>query len=204
MNSYSDQTLTINDLGLSEEGSVFTNVIFNGEDISGKKFSFSVFNDCTFNMKFIGCDFVGAEGNSIPSGDAVDECLVLTGEDAPMTRSEWLESRRSRLLITTNATDTASPMDGIPDIAADDVSTCQINIQKQDADGNDLTGSGETDQVDIVNTRGKLSSLRVNLVNGAASVTLTSVPETVVSDISASSDQENVDDGSIRIQFAPV
>lgn len=106
------------------------------------------------------------------------------------------------LALTTDATDTSTPVNGIPDIDADGVATCTINIQKKSgADDSDMTGAGDNETVTLETDRGHLSVLSVALVNGAGSVTLKSVAETVTATITASAD--GLTAGSIQIQFAP-
>jgi hypothetical protein len=61
--------------------------------------------------------------------------------------------------------------------------------------------AGDNDTVDLECTRGKLSALRIDLVNGEGSVTLTSIAETCVSEVKAIA--QGMDPVSIQIQFAP-
>jgi len=107
--------------------------------------------------------------------------------------------------LTTDAEDTHQPYDGIPDIPADGTSQCNIFIKKKKRDGSYCTESSDDDQIDISCTRGKLNIIRTNLVNGEATVILTSISETCVSTIYAlgSSEGSFLDQGEIEIQFAP-
>ena len=107
------------------------------------------------------------------------------------------------LELTTDATDTADPIDGIPDIEANGISTCTITIKKVNGLGEYMTDAADDDTIDLKCTRGNLSALRVDLVNGEASVTLTSTTETCVSGIYAESQEEAVNEAKIQIQFAP-
>lgn len=129
--------------------------------------------------------------------------LTFTGPDVDPGSVALIDKPAPNYLeLTTDATDTADPINGIPDIPGDGVSTCLIKIQKKSgASGNDLTGGSHTDTVDLETDRGKLSDLRVNLVNGYAEVTLTSVPETCATFVSAVAEGLGV--GEIQIQFAP-
>jgi hypothetical protein len=81
--------------------------------------------------------------------------------------------------LTTDALD--SDGDGLPDIPADGVSSATLTIRKKNADGTDNTT--DTDEVRLTTDRGKLSAETVSLAGGTASVTLTSVPETVIATI---------------------
>jgi len=106
------------------------------------------------------------------------------------------------LELTTDATDSHQPYDGIPDIPGDGTSSCNIFIKKKDSEGAYLTGAEDNDTVEISCSRGKLSAIQVELVNGEAQVSLTSVAETCVSQIRATADV--LSEGNIEIQFAPV
>jgi len=120
---------------------------------------------------------------------------------AVMTRDEFLS--QTHIELTTDATDDSDPIDGIPDIPADGSSSCTVFIKKMSGHGNYLTGSEHNDQIDLRASRGRLNDLRVNLVNGEAQVTLTSVAETCVSKVHAHSDTIDYEDSEIEIQFAP-
>lgn len=128
--------------------------------------------------------------------------LVIDPETGQPTPESVSVVNRTYLALTTDATDTADPINGIPDIPADGTSSCTISIQKKNgADDSDMTGAEDNETVDLETSRGKLSSLRVQLANGAAQVTLTSVPETCVTGVTAKAD--GLTQGSIQIQFAP-
>ena len=130
--------------------------------------------------------------------DENDVALIYGGDPGDYTEQHY----NNYLELTTDATDTADPVDGIPDIPADGVSSCTITIQKKNGETDaDMVAAGDDDTVTLTNTRGALSVLQVDLVNGTADVTLTSVAETCISDIVASAD--GLDSGSIQIQFAP-
>jgi len=109
---------------------------------------------------------------------------------------------REALDITTDATDSYQPYDGVPDIEANGTSSCTIFFKKKDSDGNYLTGDDDDDQIDVECSRGLLSAIRVNLVSGEAQVTLISAPETCVSNLVAT--MGGSCRGEIKIQFAPV
>jgi len=105
------------------------------------------------------------------------------------------------LVLTSDATDSADPYKGIPDIQADGVSECNITILKKDYLGNALTGDDDNDSVMIETSRGRLNTLRVSLVKGTASVILISSAETCVARVKATAD--GLESGNIDIQFAP-
>lgn len=107
--------------------------------------------------------------------------------------------------LTTDAEDTYQPVDGIPDIPADGSSTCNIYIKKINRSGAYCQDAGDDDQIDITSSRGNLGTLRTNLVNGEATIVLTSVAEECVSKIIAFGSGEGavIPSGTIQIQFAP-
>lgn len=99
--------------------------------------------------------------------------------------------------LTTDALD--SDGDGLADIPADGVSSATLTIRKKNADGTDNTT--DTDSVRLTTDRGKLSAETVSLVGGTASVTLTSVPETVVATIRVRPTTGNVVWGELQMHF---
>jgi len=119
--------------------------------------------------------------------------------DTALTKAEFQAIKIIEL--TTDAIDTADPINGIPDIPADGASSCTILIKKKDQAGNYLTDISDNDTIDLECTRGKLSVLRIDLVNGEASLTLTSIAETCVSEVKAIAD--GMEPVTIQIQFAP-
>ena len=204
MNVYDGVTVTPSDLGDNETASTFNNVTFNqdggGEDFEGINFSFSTFTGtCVFNAKFKRCNFVGSEGGCIPSGDDVEDCNMNTGLYGD--RSTYIANRPAVLELTTDAIDSSSPIDGIPDITANGTSTCTITVTKKDADGNVVAGA--TDVITLETSRGRLDELQKALASGSVSFTLTSAQETCIANLKAVSAEENVLEGSIYIQFAP-
>lgn len=136
-----------------------------------------------------------SDGFTITDGNVGPECGY---GPASMSRDDF--TSKTYLELTTDATDDAVPVDGVPDISADGVASCTIYIKKKSALGNYLTGSSHDDTIDLDTTRGKLSALRVDLVNGEAEITLTSVPETCIATVSAVSGEMSAE---IEIQFAP-
>ena len=135
-------------------------------------------------------------GFTITAGKVAWDCAL---RPSAKTRQEFLGT--PRIELTTDAVDTADPINGIPDIPADGTSSCSIIIKKRDRAGNYLTDVGDNDTIDLECSRGKLSALRINIVNGEASVTLTSIAETCVSEVKAK--VEGMEPVIIRIQFAP-
>lgn len=136
------------------------------------------------------------------SGGIIESCNVSGWNSG--ARAAWLQE--CSLELTTDAEDTYQPYDGIPDIPADGTSSCSIFIKKVDREGNYHTDESDNDQVDIRCSRGSINALRVNLVNGEASVTLTSVTETCISNVEAWGSEYGSKLGkqTIDIQFAPV
>ena len=108
-----------------------------------------------------------------------------------------------KIKLTTTATDTVVPFDGVPDIVADGVSTATINLQKKDKDDNDLTSAGDNETIYLSTDGGSLSAISVNLVNGAASVTLTSSIETKCALIKAWASDDSLTSDTLLIQFRP-
>ena len=179
-----------------DDGELFEdsiNVLFKGD---GSTAVFEILRtDETDLRAVIEATGLTADDYTLVMGKADYDCNLLTGE---LTRTQWFA--QTTLELTTDATDTADPIDGIPDISADGVSSCTLYIKKKSKLGNYLTGASHTDQIDLSCTRGKLSAIRVNLVNGEAEITFTSVAETCVSDIVANSEDMSA---TIQIQFAP-
>jgi len=116
------------------------------------------------------------------------------------SQSDEIEVKARELLeITTDAQDTSDPYDGIPDIPADGTSQCTLYIKVKNKSGDYLQLNTETI---LESTRGRLSSLKVNLTNGVGEVSLLSAKETCVSTITASASR--IIPGDIKIQFSPV
>ena len=136
-----------------------------------------------------------AEDYTITMGRCYYDAQV---EPTHFTRAEWLAD--AHIHLSTDATDTYDPFDGIPDIVANGTSYCTIDIKMMHNDETVDTGD-DTTVVDIDASRGLLSAIRVTLSSGVASVTLTSVAETCISDITARVGGIIVD--TIKIQFAP-
>ena len=130
----------------------------------------------------------------------------------PGTAEEYLADNDSELVaflnpskisLSTNATDSVSPFDGIPDISADGVATASIDLQKKDKDDNDMTSAGDNDTIHLSTDGGSLSTISINFVNGAASVTLTSSTETKCATIRAWDPNGKLVEDTIQIQFRP-
>jgi len=258
--TFTDATLTVDDLQGDIAGSIFTNCTFEetagGDIIEAISFVVCQFNNCTWDTVVESCNFKGCDGDSIapktkivfdsPPADGVvvrdAHGFILAGDgattefyvkrlvqsvlDAAITKaipsinyaitmgkmgmtcgSGNSQLTREGLLaqclleISTDATDTASPVDGVPDITADGTSYCTITLKKKDRSGAYKTAAEDNDTITLECTRGKLSDLQVDLVNGEAAVMLTSVPETCISTVIANGG----DLGEVRIdiQFAP-
>jgi len=81
-----------------------------------------------------------------------------------------------------------------PEIPADGQSQATITIQKyrqilqEDNTIQEKPENSGDEEVTLATTRGKLSTLKLNLVNGKNSFTLTSVPETIEAIITASAE----------------
>lgn len=103
--------------------------------------------------------------------------------------------------LSTDATDTAAPYNGIPDIPADGVSTCTITVEVME-DGATSPASGFDEDIYLSTTAGKLSPLSVTLVDGVGTSTLTSNTDTVTATIKAWSPTRGDLSDSIQIQFA--
>lgn len=194
-------SITIDDLVADESLSLFAGVLFkktnDNRDIENIDFTCTEFEACEYdnNLVFRNCDFTGAEGD-LPCN--MESCV--TGVAIP-DRSTRIAKLPHRLEITTDAVDTADPINGMPDIQADGISTCTITIKKVANDNSYLTGAEDDDIIEIRTTKGELSALRVNLVNGSADVILTSIATTSVAEIFASA--SGLKSAYIQIQFAP-
>lgn len=94
-----------------------------------------------------------------------------------------------------------------PAILADGQSQATITIQKykqtlqEDNTIQEKPENSGTEEITIATTRGKLSALKLNLVDGQGTFTLTSVPETVKAIVTASS--FTLGKTNIVIQFTP-
>jgi len=195
-NSYNGQTLRQADLAGEEIGSDFTNCTFEDE-IEKLNFSFALFTTCTFNGTWKRCNFTSAEG-TLPDPDDTDDCNFSTGS---MDRAAYFVQRPARLVVTTTATDTFHPLDGIPDIPSNGNSSASLDIKKVDADGNDLTGAGDNDLVQIRTDKGLIDDWEVTLVNGVKSSSIISTKESTVATITF--EAPGLVGASIQIQFAP-
>ena len=139
-------------------------------------------------------------GLFVTSEDAVN-CKDWEVDDSGEDPIVVEKSAPDYIVLTTDATDTYVPFDGISDIVADGVSSCNITIQKKDGTTNeDKTG---TETLYITTTHGVLSTQNIDLVGGSGSFTLTSVVETVIADINVFDPSGNLKEGKIRIQFVP-
>lgn len=161
----------------------------------------------TTQFSVLDLDVEALEKDLLGAGLDQDDFAVTRGRvshgtawgNAAITRTEYLA--QPILEMTTDAADSADPINGIPDIPADGASSCSISVRKKDRAGNYLTDASDNDTVDLECTRGKLSDLRIDLVNGEASVSLTSIAETCVSEVKAAA--EGMEPVTIQIQFAP-
>lgn len=111
--------------------------------------------------------------------------------------------KKNYITLSTDATDDAIPTVGVPDIPADGVSTATITIKKTkgETDGA-MTATGDNDTVYIETTAGKLSTQSVDLVKGTANITLTSVAETIIAEVSVYGPNDVMCAATIQIQFA--
>lgn len=140
-------------------------------------------------------DCYSSDDYTLTMGIIKNDCNFGSG---PVSRTEWLADTHYE--ISTDATDSYSPYDGIPDITADGISSCTITITKKKNDGTTDT-SDDTTVVTFLTTRGSLDSLQETMTNGVATVTLTSVAETTIATVTAQIEGE--EDLTIDIQFAP-
>lgn len=110
--------------------------------------------------------------------------------------------KKDSFVLSTDATDN-NPPDGYPDIPADGVSSCKIQIQKKNGEtGADRTAAEDNDLMEIRTQRGRLSVWQVQLVNGYAEVTLTSSTETVITEVTVYDAAGQLGKQVIQIQFA--
>src|SRR5919197_257523 len=77
------------------------------------------------------------------------------------------ENEQCLLELTTDAPD-SSPLNGVPEIIADGVSTANIFVQKKARTGEPLTGEADNDLVILRTTRGTLSHRRAPPARGRA------------------------------------
>jgi len=171
------------------------NALFQG-DGETTEFTVKRNNEATLREAIEVHELTDPEDYSIVMGQVSMHCNLDAGFQ---TRAEYLAL--FELEASTDATDTYDPYDGVPDIPADGVSTCTITVKKKDLAGNYLTGAGDDDTVEFDTSRGALSDLRKDMVNGEVSVTLRSVQETCVATVTANIEGASC---SIMIQFAPV
>lgn len=107
-----------------------------------------------------------------------------------------------QLRLTTDATDTISPYDGYPDIPADGKSKATIFVQKILPGGSPCNSMKDTEELYIKTDRGKLSTLKLKLVQGKAQFQIQSVPETILATITVFDPNNEIEQGQIVIQFA--
>lgn len=103
--------------------------------------------------------------------------------------------------ITTDATDSSKPYDGIPDIPKDDSSPASIKIQKYSSNDNALTGSSHDETVNLKTSRGVLDNLSLTLSSGSAETTLHANGETVTAEVEVFHPNYTVAGDTIKIQF---
>lgn len=208
MKKYKNKTLTVDNLEKNESGSIFEKCIFKAgaekKVIEEFNFSYAAFNDCKFETRFVGCNMMNISGNSLPGKEKVENCNTRNIGDSKL-REKWLQTLPGIIELTTDAKDSYQPHEGIPDIPADGESTCSIIIKKKNAFGEYCTSKADNDQIDIDCTRGSLSTLRINLIKGTATIKLTSIKETCLSTVSVYGSDKNspLNKQQITIQFAP-
>ena len=92
--------------------------------------------------------------------------------------------------------------DGVADVLADGLDTAQIDIQKKNAAGDDLTGAEHDDIVFLSVSAGSISESLISLVNGATSILLgTSVDVGCRVTVSAQSKKPGVALGKLDFKF---
>ncbi len=104
--------------------------------------------------------------------------------------------------LSTDAQDTVSPFDGIPDVPADGTSVATITVEIRNPETNQIDTTAN-DILYVSTDRGTLSAVNVQLVNGVGSFTIKSF-ETVVATIKVWHPQEKYKPAEIKIQFRPV
>jgi len=107
----------------------------------------------------------------------------------------------NEIILTTDAQDTVTPFDGIPDVPADGVTPATITVEVKNPDTN-LIDTTANDILYVSTERGKLSTVNVQLVNGVGSFQITCT-ETVVTTIRVWHPQGKYKPGEIKIQFRP-
>jgi hypothetical protein len=206
MKEYRDKAITVDDLERNEVGSLFERCSFiatkEKRPIRTVNFCYAVFNDCKFETRFVDCNLMSTSGNSLPSKKQTDNCNIRNmGDSEP--REKWLQALPGKVVLSTDAEDTYQPCDGIPDILADGKDSCQIFIEKRNYAGE----LQQCDEVfDLECSIGYLDKMRVMLKRGKAVVKLTSVPQTVVSEIKVKpyDKASGISEEIIKIQFRPV
>jgi len=111
---------------------------------------------------------------------------------------------KDKYALTTDATDTTDPYDGVPDIVGDASSSCTIDINKTDWLDTPVTYQEDTpvtEDVVIETTNGSLPVEAITLSNGVGAFTLTSSTETVLATVTVSKADDNKVLGTIQIQF---
>lgn len=139
----------------------------------------------------------GMDDNEIPYYENTDYVEMFEGRTLVYYKSNGIVTWdnvifKGSIELTTSA----------DEIDADGTSTCTITIKKKDYQENYCTNAEDDDTIKLSLTRGSLSALSIDLVNGVATVILTSVSETVSTKILAEAD--NLENDAITIQFTPV
>jgi len=105
------------------------------------------------------------------------------------------------LEVTTDAVDSGAPIDGIPDIVANGVSTCTITVKKKDKNGDVVTDATDTISAALSNG-GSLDSYSKALVSGEITFTLTSEAQKKITEVHAAVDgASDIESGFCRMQF---
>jgi hypothetical protein len=119
-------------------------------------------------------------------------------------RADFAAAEADVELALTSDAAARSPIDGIPEIAADGNSSTTITIQKRSTrTGDHLRGAGHRNRVSIRTTAGTLSARQVSLERGEATFTLRSSAETVVAEVRVWA--EGIPrPATISVEFAPV
>lgn len=138
-----------------------------------------------------------------PPGDTIEEQLMFKWD-----REQEEFYRPPKLVLTTDAEDSNKPVDGIPDIPADGESKATIKIEQRFPSGTgsaadeDSTLDEDADTpVRLQTTRGRLSTLSLDLDGGEATFELHAPMETVTAKITAEPVPDEVKSGSIELQF---
>jgi hypothetical protein len=103
--------------------------------------------------------------------------------------------------LTTEATNSVTPEDNLPDIPAEDDSYATITVKKYNAAGNRIQ---DNDTVYFKTSHGRLSDIEVTLDNGRGYVVLEAINQHVVAEVTAYDPDYVVKSDTIKIQFAPI